>query len=135
MSIISMVKYYSHKRSKQTCCILHYFPIFPIKRYHFFKEKLKKIFESYCVKQFLSFLTCFFSSLPLPLLINSHILEISEMTTHARRTIVTRLRSLMDFTLRCVRFYPCYAQIKAKERQLRHKTILDRRKEQDFLPN
>ncbi len=23
-----------------------------------------------------------------------------------RRTIVTRLRSLMDFTLRCVRFYP-----------------------------
>ncbi len=35
-----------------------------------------------------------------------HILEISEMTTHARRTIVTPLRSLMDFTLRCVRFYP-----------------------------
>ena len=28
------------------------------------------------------------------------------MTTHERRTIVTRLRSLMDFSLRCVRFYP-----------------------------
>ncbi len=27
------------------------------------------------------------------------------MTTHARRTIVTRLRSLMDFSLRCARFY------------------------------
>ncbi len=27
-------------------------------------------------------------------------------TAHERRTIVTRLRSLMDFSLRCVRFYP-----------------------------
>ncbi len=34
------------------------------------------------------------------------IYEISEMTTHERRTIVTRLRSLMDFLLRCVCFYP-----------------------------
>ncbi len=28
------------------------------------------------------------------------------MHLERRRTIVTRLRSLMDFTLRCVRFYP-----------------------------
>ena len=48
----------------------------------------------------------FFKSLPLPLLTVRHIYEISEMTTHERRTIVTRPRSLMDFSLRCVRFYP-----------------------------
>ena len=48
----------------------------------------------------------FFKSLPVPLLTVRHIYEISEMTTHERRTIVTRLRSLMDFSLRCVRFYP-----------------------------
>ena len=48
----------------------------------------------------------FFKSLPLPLQTVHHIYEISEMTTHERRTIVTRLRSLMDFSLRCVRFYP-----------------------------
>ena len=48
----------------------------------------------------------FFKSLPLPLLTVRHIYEISEMTTHERRTIVTRPRSLMDFSLRCVCFYP-----------------------------
>ncbi len=58
------------------------------------------------MKQYLSFLTRFFKSLPLQLLTVHHIYEISEMTTHERRTIVTRLRSLMDFSLRCVRFYP-----------------------------
>ncbi len=45
----------------------------------------------------------FFKSLPLPLLTVRHVYE---MTTHERRTIVTRLRSLMDSSLRCVRFYP-----------------------------
>ena len=45
----------------------------------------------------------FFKSLTLTV---RHIYEISEMTTHKRRTIVTRLRSSMDFSLRCVRFYP-----------------------------
>ncbi len=48
----------------------------------------------------------FLKSLPFPLLTFHHIYGISEMTTHERRTIVTRLRSLMDFSLRCVRFYP-----------------------------
>ena len=62
---------------------------------------MKNCFPSYCVKQYLSFLTCFFfKSLPLPLLTVRHIYEISEMTTHERRTIVTRLRSLMDFSFR-----------------------------------
>ena len=70
------VKYYSHKTVKTS---LPYTSLLPI-----LNQVLSflQIFESYCVKQFLSFLTCFFSSLPLPLLINSHILEISEMTTH-----------------------------------------------------
>ena len=48
----------------------------------------------------------FFKSLPLPLLTVRHIYEISEMTTLERRTIVTRPRSLMDFSLCSVRFYP-----------------------------
>ena len=52
----------------------------------------------------------FFKSFPLPLLTVRHIYEISEMTTHERRTIVTRPRSLMDFSLftsfHCVRFCP-----------------------------
>ena len=50
----------------------------------------------------------FFKSLPVPLLTVRHIYEISEMTTMhlERQTIVTGLRSLMNFTLRCVCFYP-----------------------------
>ncbi len=44
--------------------------------------------------------------MPVPLLTVRHIYEISEMTTRERRTIVMRPRSLMDFSLRCVRFYP-----------------------------
>ena len=47
----------------------------------------------------------FFESLPFPLLTVRHIFEISEMTTHERRTIVTRPQSLMNFALRCVRIF------------------------------
>ncbi len=48
---------------------LPYTSPFPIlNSYHLNEQNLKNCFPSYCVKQYLSFLTCFFKSLPLPLL-------------------------------------------------------------------
>ena len=70
-----------HKQSKQTCHILHHDTISHTKSILIipFKKNGKKCFSLYCVKQFLSFLTCFFKSLPLSLLTVRHIFEISEV--------------------------------------------------------
>ena len=91
-----------YKRSKQTCHILHHVPYLN----QILSFLFKKLFFVLCSLSYIYF----FESLPFPLLTVRHIYEISEMTTHERRTIVTRPRSLMNFALRialrCVHIFP-----------------------------
>ena len=100
------VKCYSHKRSKTNLRILIYFPYY-IRSLIISSKKNEKIFESYCVKEILSFLTCFFRVCLFHSWLKQPYFR-DQWDDHPCTTnhIVTRLRSLMDFTLRCVRFYP-----------------------------